>query len=203
MSEQRSNEWLAQRYGKFTASEIYKLLGARGLGETGKTYAIDKAIEQLYGQMNENFVSYDMQRGIEQEPLAFEKFKSIVSLDFLEVETCGFFEDSEHSGSSPDGLVSDDGILEIKCPNSTNFFKVVATGEIDPKYFAQMQKQMNDTKRSKAYFFNYLIHEGKEYHHLIIVNRDEDFITNMIDRIEQATEIKTEYINLINNNKQF
>ena len=203
MSEQRSNEWLAQRYGKFTASEIYKLLGARGLGETGKTYAIDKAIEQLYGQMNENFVSYDMQRGIEQEPLAFEKFKSIVSLDFLEVEKCGFFEDSEHSGSSPDGLVSDDGILEIKCPNSTNFFKVVATGEIDPKYFAQMQHQMYCTNRSKAYFFNYLIHEGKEYYHLIIVNRDEDFIANMIDRIEEAVVIKNEYINLINNNKQF
>ena len=47
MSEQRSNEWLEQRYGKFTSSEIHKLLGVRGLGETGKNYAIDKAIEQL------------------------------------------------------------------------------------------------------------------------------------------------------------
>ena len=203
MSDQRSNEWLEQRYGKFTSSEIHKLLGVRGLGETGKNYAIDKAIEQLYGQMNENFVSYDMQRGIEQEPLAFEKFKDIVSLDFLEVEKCGFIELNENTGSSPDGLVSDDAILEIKCPNSINFFKVVATGEIDSKYFAQMQHQMYCTNRSKAYFFNYLIHEGKEYYHSIIVYRDEDFIANMIDRIEEAKEIKNEYIKLINNNKQF
>jgi putative phage-type endonuclease len=203
MSEQRSNEWLHERYGKFTASEVHKLLGVRGLGETGKTYAIEKAIEFLHGQMNENFVSYDMQRGVEQEPLAFEKFKSIVSLDFLEVETCGFFKDSEHVGASPDGLVSDDAILEIKCPNSINFFKLVAKEEIDSKYYAQMQHQMYCTNRSKAYFFNYLIHEGKEYHHLIIIKRDEDFISNMIDRIEEAIKIKLEYIKLINNNKQF
>ena len=96
-----------------------------------------------------------MQRGVEQEPLAFEKFKSIVSLDFLEVETCGFFKDSEHVGASPDGLVSDDAILEIKCPNSINFFKLVAKEEIDSKYYAQMQHQMYCTNRIKAYFFNY------------------------------------------------
>lgn len=56
-----------------TASEIVKLLEF-GLGETGKSYAIDKAIEQLYGEMDETFAFYDMQRGIDLEPLAFAKF---------------------------------------------------------------------------------------------------------------------------------
>lgn len=48
-----------------------------------KTYAIEKAIEELYGEMEENFVSFDMQRGIETEPIAFGKFKEIKGLDFF------------------------------------------------------------------------------------------------------------------------
>ena len=201
--EQRSQEWHQQRYGRFTASEIYKILGIKGLGETGKSYAIDKAIEQLYGEMEENFVSYDMQRGTELEPLAFAKFKELKELDFLEVENCGFFEFEEHAGASPDGLVSDNAILEIKCPKSSNFFKLVATNEIDPKYYAQMQMQMLATNRNKAYFFNYLVHEGVEYHHEIIVERDEVIIEKIKDRLKEVIEIKKEYINKLNNNKQW
>ena len=72
---QRSKEWFKDRYGKFTASEIHKLLGVRGLGETGKTYAIEKAIEQLYGQVEDSYRGADMQRGVELEPLAFAKFQ--------------------------------------------------------------------------------------------------------------------------------
>lgn len=202
-TEQRSQEWHKQRYGRFTASEIYKILGIRGLGETGKSYAIDKAIEQLYGEMEENFVSYDMQRGIENEPLAFAKFKELKELDFLEVENCGFFEFEENAGASPDGLVSDNAILEIKCPKSSNFFKLVATNEIDSKYYAQMQMQMLATNRNKAYFFNYLVHEGVEYHHEIIVERDEVMIEKIKERLKEVIEIKLDYINKLNNNKQW
>lgn len=201
--EQRSEEWKNQRHGKFTASEIIKLLGVRGLGETGKTYAIEKAIEQLYGEMEENFISYDMERGIETEPLAFAKFKELKGLEFLEVSNCSFFKFNDHAGASPDGLVSDNAVLEIKCPKSTTFFKLVATNEIDAKYYAQMQMQMMCTGREKAYFFNYLIHEGTEYHHEIIVYRDEELIKKIASRLVEVIEIKNEYITKINNNKQF
>lgn len=200
---QRTESWLKDRYGKFTASEIIKLLGIKGLGETGKTYAIEKAIEQLYGEFEEPFISYDMQNGIDTEPLAFEKFKQLKGLEFLEVEKCGFFKFGEHSGASPDGLVSDNAILEIKCPKSTTFFKLVATNEIDAKYYAQMQMQMLCARANKAYFFNYLVHDGTEYYHEIIVERDEVMIEKIKDRINEAVEIKTEYINLINKNKQW
>jgi putative phage-type endonuclease len=149
---QRTESWLKERYGKFTASEIVKILGLRGIGETGKTYAIDKAIEELFGEMQENYISYDMQNGIDTEPLAFDKFKELKGFEFLEVENCGFFKYEEHAGSSPDGLVSDNAILEIKCPKSTTFFKLVATNEIDAKYYAQMQMQMLCTNRKKRIF---------------------------------------------------
>jgi exodeoxyribonuclease (lambda-induced) len=202
-NEQRSENWKIERYGKFSASEIIKLLGVRGLGETGKTYAIEKAIEELYGEMEENFVSFDMQRGIELEPLAFAKFKELKELEFLDVTNCSFFKFNEHAGASPDGLVSNNAVLEIKCPKSTTFFELVATNEIDKKYYAQMQMQMLCTNRNKAYFFNYLIHEGTEYHHEIIVERDEDMIELIKTRLNEAIEIKKEYINKINTNKQW
>jgi exodeoxyribonuclease (lambda-induced) len=201
--EQRSQEWHAQRHGRFTASEIHKLLGFRGLGETGKSYAIEKAIQSLYGDMEDRFVTFDMQNGIYTEPLAFAKFKELKGLEFLEVKTCGFFTFKEHAGASPDGLVSDNAILEIKCPKPTTFFKLVATNEIDPKYYAQMQMQMMCTGRDKAYFFNYLIHEGKEYWHEIIVERDAVMIHKIKERLIEAIEIKLDYIEKINKNKQF
>lgn len=200
---QRIESWKQQRYGKFTASEIVKILGVRGLGETGKNYAIDKAIEALYGEFEENYISYDMQNGIDTEPLAFAKFKELKELEFLEVTNCGFFDNCEHSGASPDGLVSDNAILEIKCPKSSTFFKLVATNEIDAKYYAQMQMQMMSTNRNKAYFFNYLIYEGAEYYHEIIVERDEVMIEKIKERLKEVIEIKTEYINKIKLNKQW
>jgi exodeoxyribonuclease (lambda-induced) len=200
---QRSNEWHEQRRGKFTASEIVKLLGVKGLGETGKSYAFDKAIEQLFGEMEESFISYDMQRGIDLEPLAFAKFKEIKELEFIEVSNCGFFEYENEAGASPDGLVGNDAILEIKCPRSTTFFKLVATNEIDSKYYAQMQLQMMATNRNKAHFFNYLVHEGMEYWHEIIIERDEVLCAKIEERIKEALEIKNEYINKLNTNKQW
>jgi exodeoxyribonuclease (lambda-induced) len=200
--QQRSLEWHKQRLGKFTASEIHKLMGVRGLGETGKSYAIDKAIEELYGEVEENFVSYDMERGVELEPLAFNKFKELKSLEFLEVENCGFFSGDFH-GASPDGLVGDDAVLEIKCPKATTFFKLVADREIDKKYFYQMQHQMMLTARKKAYFFNYFIFEGKEFWHEIVVELDEKICDLIWDRILEAEEIKQEYINKLKENQQW
>lgn len=202
-SEQRSEDWKKERYGKFSASETYKLLGIKALGETGKSYAIEKAIEELFGEMEENYISYDMQQGIDTEPLAFAKFKELKGLEFLEVSNCSFFKFGDHAGASPDGLVSNNSVLEIKCPKSTTFFKLVATNEIDSKYYAQMQMQMLCTGSDRAYFFNYLIHDGTEYYHEIIVERDEVMIEKIKERLNQAIEIKTEYINLINKNKQW
>ena len=201
--QQRSLEWFEQRRGKFTASETFKLMGVRGLGETGNTFALEKAIELVCDSEDENFVSSDMQRGIDLEPLAFAKFKELKEIEFLEVENCGFFEYCENSGASPDGLVSDDAVLEIKCPKKTNFFKLVAENEVNKNYFYQVQMQMLAAKKSKAYFFNYIILDGVEFWHEIVIPRCEKTIEKIKERIAEASELKKEYLNKINNNKQF
>jgi putative phage-type endonuclease len=203
---QRSDEWFEMRKGRFTASEINKLLGVKGLGLTGESYAFEKAVESVYGLSDdENFVTFDMQRGIDQEPLAFAKFKELKALDFIDVQECVFFPFGEHAGASPDGLVGTDAILEIKCPKRNKFFKLVANGEseIDKNYIAQMQHQMLCTNSNKAHFFNYLIENGKEYWHEIIIERDEVMIELIKERIKLATEIKLNYISKLKLNKQY
>ena len=202
-SVQRTLEWHQQRLGKFTASEIYKLMGIKALGLTGQSYAFDKAVEELFGEVEDNFVSYDMERGIELEPLAFAKFKELKSFDFIDVTECGFFNLTDNAGASPDGLVGEDAILEIKCPKANTFFKLVATNEIDDKYLYQMQMQMMSTGRSKAHFFNYYIFDGLEYWHEITILKDDAICDKILNRIIEAEQIKLEYINNLNTNKQW
>lgn len=203
---QRSEEWFDARKGRFTASNIHKLLGVKGLGETGKSYIFEKAIEQVFGLDEEdNFTSFDMQRGITLEPLAFRKFKELKELEFIEVQEATFFSYGLDAGASPDGLVGSNEILEIKCPRPTKFFNLVAKGieAIDKEYISQMQMQMLCTNSVKAYFFNYILFNGVEMWHEIEVQRDEKMIELIKDRIIEATELKKDYICKLNNNKQF
>lgn len=197
--EQRSEEWFKDRFGKFTASQIHKLLGVRGLGQTGETYAVEKAIESLYGQVEENVQSWDMRRGIELEPIAFGRFKEL----YPETVESYMFPYGEHAGASPDGVVGTEAVLEIKCPRAVKFFKLVADGIIDKEYIAQMQMQMMCSNSKRAYFFNYLQLNGREYHHTIIVERDEAFIDIMKKRIEEAIKIKEDYIVKLLKNSQY
>ena len=115
MLEQRSNEWFEMRKGRFTASDIVRLLGKETLKKTKDSidnFAFEKALEVVYGLDEEDdLVSFDMQRGIDLEPLAFDKFKGIKSLEFIDVENCVFFPFGSDAGASPDGLVGKDAIL--------------------------------------------------------------------------------------------
>jgi len=206
---QRSEDWFEMRKGRFTASDIVRLLGKDGLKMTSQSiesFAFEKAVEILYGiDEEESFISFDMQRGIDQEPLAFQKFKDIKELEFLDVQECSFFPYGEHAGASPDALVGKNAVLEIKNPRRVKFFKQIvdSVDDIDSKYIAQMQMQMLCTNSEKCYFFNYLIDNGKEYWHEILINRDEAMIDLIKKRIEIATDLKLYFINKLQVNKQW
>ena len=205
---QRTEEWFKAREGRFTASNISRLLGKEGLKRTKDSidnFAFEKAVETIYGVETDQVISFDMQRGIDLEPYAFAKFKELKSLEFLDVKEVGFYEYEEGAGASPDGIVSNNSNLEIKCPKRNKFFKLVANGavEIDAGYIAQMQMQMLATGTIQTYFFNYLIENGIEYWHEIIVPRDEEMISLIKNRIFIGNEIKKDYIKKITNNSQF
>jgi putative phage-type endonuclease len=201
---QRSKEWFDLRLGRFTASQIDSLLGIKGLGLTGESYIFEKAAEVVFGaDEEESFVSYDMQRGTELEPIAFAKFKELKELDFIDVQETSFFVLGDHAGASPDGLVGNDAILEIKCPRPMKFFKLVKDNQIDKVYMSQMQMQMLCTNSVRAHFFNYIIFNGVEMWHEIVVERDEKIIQLIKDRLAEAVKIKGEFIGYLIDNKQF
>lgn len=203
---QRSDEWFEARRGRFTASQIHRLLGKQDLARTKQSidsFAFEKAVETVFGIEQDQLITFDMQRGIELEPLAFAKFKDLKSFDFIDVEEATFVSYGDHAGASPDGSTSDNSNLEIKCPKRNNFFKIVGQGIIDPKYMAQMQMQMMTTLTEKTYFFNYYIEEGVEFWHEIIVQRDEAMIGLIKSRIDMAEVIKLNYINKLESNKQW
>ena len=69
---QRSKEWFEKRLGKFTASEIYKLMGKTGFGKTGETYIYEKVCEQLTGELQEEINTKATTWGEETEPYAVD-----------------------------------------------------------------------------------------------------------------------------------
>lgn len=205
---QRSKEWFDARKGKFTASNINRLLGKEGLKKTKDSidaFAFEKAVESVYGVEEDTVISFDMQRGIDLEPLAFNRFQDLKRYDFIDVKESTFIPFENHAGASPDGEVSDNAILEIKCPRRNKFFKIVANGteQVDSAYIAQMQMQMLATETENAYFFNYLIENSLEYWHEIVIKRDEEMIDLIKERIKMATEIKLDYIKKLDKNKQW
>ena len=192
--------------GRFTGSQIHKLLGVKGLGLTGESYAFQNAIESVFGRNeDEQLETWDMKRGNELEPIAFDKFKELKELDFMNVEKCSFFPFGENAGASPDGLVNKDAVLEIKCPRPEKFFNLVAKGidVIDKEYIAQMQMEMLCTNSNKCYFFNYIIYNGVPMWHEIVIERDEVMIELIKKRIAEAVIIRDNFIEQLKTNKQF
>lgn len=202
--EQRSKEWFDERKGRFTGSQISKLMGVKGLGKTGESYIFEVVYKSLFEDLEEEYTSYEMDRGTELEPLAFEKLREILGKKFISIEKCGFIKYGEYSGSSPDGLTSNNAVIEIKCPKANTFFNVVRTNFINPDYYDQMQMEMLSTNRDKAYYFNYFVDLfGQEYWHLIEVKRDEKRIELIKERLNQAIELAKTYETELLTNKQF
>lgn len=206
--EQRSNEWFEARRGKFTASNISRLLGVlthKKTKESIDNFAFEKAVEEIYGIKEEDlFLSKDLQRGTDLEPMAFNLVKKLKGFEFLSVKESTFIPYKENAGASPDGYISDNTNLEIKCPRRNKFFKIIANGlsEISPQYNAQMQMQMLCSETDKTCFFNYYIENGIEYWHELTVERDEGLISLIKERIDIASDIKQKFIEKINKNIQ-
>lgn len=202
--EQRTDAWYSIRAGRFTSSRINDLMGIKGLGKTGETYAFEKAVEIVEGiDQEDNYTSYDMARGVELEPYAFDKFAEIKEMEFLTVSKCGFYELGKDTGGSPDGIVSDNSVLEIKCPKPNKFFRLVTDGIIDQCYIDQMQHQMLVTGAKQAYFFNYCIYNGEPKWHEIVVPRDEARIELMLSRIESAVAIRNDFVSMLQEKIQY
>lgn len=156
MTEQRSAEWFAERLGKVTASRISDVIAKTktGYSATRKNYMTQLLLERLTGQKEESYTNAAMQHGIDTEDEARKAYE----LDSFNIVTeCGFFNspDGLMSGASPDGLIAEDGLIEIKCPNTATHIETLISKDIDRKYILQMQWQMYCTGRQWCDFVSY------------------------------------------------
>ena len=192
-AEQGSEEWLAARVGRPSASQFHKLVTSKGKASTSADKYIDLMIsERLTGRSELIFVTDAMQRGTDLEPEARAYYELVTG---NEVEEVGFIlDDSGEFGCSPDGLVGYDGGVEIKCPAAHNHVAWARKGVCPSKHYAQVQGCMYITGRKWWDFMSY----HPDIKPLIVrVERDEEFITNLAEQILLAvTEIISEVRNL-------
>ena len=152
--QQNTDEWMALRIGKATASKFSCFMANDGkpFGDPAKDYALQIALEISTGKKAEFSFSNDhMERGQEQEPIArmlYEQEK------FTDVGNGGFFDWGTY-GDSPDGLVGRDGIIEIKSVVAKTHYATLRRGSFDPSYRWQLVGHLDCTGREWVDFVSY------------------------------------------------
>jgi putative phage-type endonuclease len=185
--EQRTDAWFEARIGKVTASRVADVLAKTksGYSASRDNYMAQLVCERLTKQKAEGFTNAAMQHGTETEPLARLSYE--VSQNVL-VDEVGFIPHPtiEMSGASPDGLVNDDGLIEIKCPNTATHIETLLSETVPTKYYTQMQFQMACTGREWCDFVSFDNRLPPELQLFVKrVPRDETYIRLMEAEIVQ------------------
>jgi putative phage-type endonuclease len=145
---QGSPEWFAARLGKVTASRVVDVVARTktGYSTSRANYAAELLCERLTKRPTESFCSSAMQWGKDTEHLARAAYAMTKGVDVYEV---GFIDHPEiaMSGASPDGLVLDDGLVEIKCPNTATHLDTLEAETVPGKHLIQIQWQLACTGR--------------------------------------------------------
>tara|TARA_R110000751_G_scaffold297102_2_gene406552 strand:+ start:2318 stop:2917 length:600 start_codon:yes stop_codon:yes gene_type:complete len=187
--EQGTEEWLAARLGKPSASGFSKLITVTGKPSTSAVGYINQLIaERFIGQSEPFYVNDHMARGTELEPEAREAYEFITEKTVTEY---GFIlDDSKEFGCSPDGLVETDGGLEIKCPAATTMVKYLRDPQALVKaYYQQIQGCLWITD---SQWWDAFAYHPEMPHVLVRVERDEEFINKL------AAEVKAAVIDIKN-----
>lgn len=154
--KQGSEEWLAARLGKVTASRVADLTARTksGYSASRENYMAEIIAERLTGVPAAQYTNSAMQWGTETEPEARAAYGFYRDMDVAET---GFVihPTIQMSGASPDGLVGDDGLVEIKCPNTATHIDTLLGQAVPGKYIKQMQWQMACTDRKWCDFVSY------------------------------------------------
>lgn len=199
MIDQRSFEWHDLRKGKFTASQIYRLMGLKGIGKTGESYVMEKVAEELGAEMP--LVStFAMDRGTEMEPYA--KLHYMKAFD-CKISPCSFIIAPwcDQAGASPDGIIKKSGsqkLIEIKCPyNPVNHIQNLMIKTMDElknqrsEYYWQMQMQMAVMEIPVCDFVSYYPDINEDFRMIAItIEANWKDILLLKQRIYDAVEMK-------------
>jgi putative phage-type endonuclease len=185
--EQGSDEWHAIRRGVITASAIAKLLTGTGKpanNDTSRAQLYQLLAERITGESEASFYNDDMARGHLLEPFA----RDLYAANYAPVQECGFISRQLSGvviGYSPDGLVGDDGLIEIKSPRPKTHLKSLLTNQVPGEYVPQVQTGLAVSGRAWCDFISYA--PGLP---LFVrrVERDEQLIAQIIAAAQAAEE---------------
>lgn len=161
---QNTEDWHYLRLGRVGGSECAPLLvngqNQTGLGTGAVTLIVKNVSDLITGELPDNYSSDKMDAGKDNEPLARKRYESI---NFTTVHEVGYISKGEYLGYSPDGLVSEDGLIEIKCPSGPEFVRYSLAhykaqekvSVIKKQYLAQMNWGMWITGRKWCDFVVY------------------------------------------------
>jgi len=152
--EQNSDAWFDLRAGRLTSSKLGVVMANYGkaFGNPAKQYAVNIAVEQITGKpMPSGYQNEHMQRGHEQEPVA----RMIYETDTFSTVSNGGFFGSEFIGCSPDGMVFDSGVIEIKSVIPSVHFANIKRQSLDPAYRWQCIGNLKFTGRDWLDFVSY------------------------------------------------
>jgi putative phage-type endonuclease len=155
MMEQRSNEWFKARLGKVTASNLSNVIAMTKSGESAyrRNYRHQLVTERLTGKVTQIYVNQAMQHGIDTE----DEARDFYVFKHANVDEVGFIDHPtiDMAGASPDGLVGDDGLIEIKCRQPQNHTETLISHQIPNNYKLQMFWQMACTGRRWCDYVSY------------------------------------------------
>ena len=183
--EQGTDEWHALRRGKITASTVSRLITATGKpanNDTSRAQLLQLLAERITGESEASFYGDDMARGHLLEPLA----RDLYAKHYSPVTECGFVTATHcgvELGYSPDGLVGEDGLIEIKSPRQKNHLKHLLTDVVPAEYMPQVQLGLAVTGREWCDFISYAPGLPLFVHRC---RRDEGFIAQLIAAAEAA-----------------
>jgi putative phage-type endonuclease len=197
MIEQRSEAWFQSRMGKVTASRVADVVAKTksGYSASRANYMAQLVVERMTNKQAESYSNAAMEWGTEQEPLARAAYEAEV--DVL-VEEVGMIDHPtvEMSGASPDGLVGDDGLVEIKCPTTATHIDTLMGEQAPKKYYDQMQWQMACTGRKWCDFvsFDPRMPEGLQ---LFVkrVERDDEYIAMLESEVATFLQEVSDKVN--------
>ena len=189
-NEQGSPEWLAARLGIPSASMFAKLVTTKGIWSASADAYINQLVaERLTGEREEVFQSHHMLRGTELEPDARDLYSLISDAEVTEVGFC--LHDTLSAGCSPDGLIGEDGGIEIKCPAPSTHVEYLRGGVLPSKYKQQVMGCLWITGRE---WWDFVSYHPTMKPLIVRVERDEEYIAALEKCVTKAVNLIEENV---------
>ena len=185
--DQGTDEWLSLRYGWTTASR-FKDVMAKGQGKTRKSYMYHLAAEAISDMRQETFTSEYMEWGTATEPQARAMYE-VATGNVVDEVTFIKLDEENKIGCSPDGLIGDDGMIEIKCPKTTTQIETFLSGKMPTGHNPQVQGQLWISNRQWCDFVSFDPRiDGESSFMRVRVERDEEYIKELSDACYKFTD---------------